>query len=260
MPKLRRAERQRHNAAVLLEALLAQLLSTAPPASPAANAPSCPADMVPVVGVHHEYVQRLCLDFAIGKCFSFLPGFIAREGRVTPVRTCMDRYEWPNEKGKVPAVMMSFVEAERLCAGVGKRLCTEFEWEAACEGPRTLPFPYGQRVDDGTCNSAKPYRPVSEAKLASRDPRVREAETRRLWQGEPSGSYPKCVSPHGVVDMVGNIEEWVRTSRPEWPFKSALKGGYWSKRWAGCRGTNDSHGPEFRFYEVGLRCCRDPQR
>ncbi|XYH93877.1 hypothetical protein ACMHYB_39410 [Sorangium sp. So ce1128] len=37
------------------------------------------------------------------------------------------------------------------------------------------------------------------------------------------------------------------------------KGGYWSKPWAGCRGTNDSHGPMFRFYEIGFRCCKDPR-
>jgi formylglycine-generating enzyme required for sulfatase activity len=243
---------------VLLEALLAQIVAApAPPAAPPPAAFACPPEMVAVDGVHHEYVQRICLHLEIGKCWSFLPGFIARESRVTRVRTCMDRYEWPNERGKQPAVMMSFVEAERLCAGAGKRLCTEFEWETACEGPETLPFPYGQRVDDAACNTAKPYRPVSEAKLASRDARVREAETRRLWQGEPSGAYPRCVSRSGAIDLVGNVEEWVQTSRPEWPFRSALKGGYWSKRWAGCRGTNDSHGPEFRFYEVGLRCCKD---
>ncbi|XYI04033.1 SUMF1/EgtB/PvdO family nonheme iron enzyme [Sorangium sp. So ce1128] len=70
----------------------------------------------------------------------------------------------------------------------------------------------------------------------SDDPAVRAAETQRLWQGEPSGSYPACVSPYGVVDLVGNVEEWVSTSRPEWPHRSSLKGGYWSKPWAGCRG------------------------
>jgi formylglycine-generating enzyme required for sulfatase activity len=242
---------------VLLEALLAQALS-AP--APTPSAPTCPPDMVPVAGVHHEYVQRICLDLFQGKCRSFLPGFMAREGRVTTVRACMDRYEWPNERGKLPEVMMSFVEAERTCAGTGKRMCTEFEWETACEGPETLPFPYGQRVDDAACNSAKPYRSVSEAKLASRDPAVRAAETKRLWQGEPTGSRPRCTSPSGAMDLVGNAEEWVATSRPEWPWRSSLKGGYWSKPWAGCRGTNDSHGPEFRFYEIGFRCCKDAPR
>ena len=240
---------------MLLEALLAQLVS----AAPAAPAPArCPADMRLVEGVHHEQVQRLCLDFRQGHCFSIVPGLVALEPRATPIRTCMDTYEWPNKKGAPPEVMDRFIDAEAKCAAIGKRLCTEFEWETACEGPDTYPWPYGFRYDPRACNSEKPWRPVSEAKLASRDARVRDAEAKRAWQGEPSGSFPACVSPSGVVDLTGNVEEWVTTSRPEWPYRSGLKGGYWSKPWSGCRGTNEGHGPQFRFYEVGFRCCKDP--
>jgi formylglycine-generating enzyme required for sulfatase activity len=153
--------------------------------------------------------------------------------------------------------MDRFVDAEAQCASVNKRLCTEFEWEMACEGPDTQPWPYGWRQTPNVCNSDKPYRPPSERKLASNDAAVREAETKRLWQGEPVGSHPQCVSPYGVMDLIGNVEEWVSTSRPEWPWRSALKGGYWSKPWTGCRGTNERHGPQFRFYEIGFRCCKD---
>ncbi len=214
--------------------------------------------MVLVTGEHHEQVHRLCLDFRQDHCFSFLPGLLAREPRVTPVLACMDTYEWPNQAGASPVVMVRFVEAKAHCASVGKRLCSEVEWEMACEGPETLPFPYGHKQVPGACNSDKPYRPVSENKLASSDPKVREAETRRAWQGEPSGARPSCASAFGVVDLTGNVEEWVTSSRPEWPYASSLKGGYWSKPWAGCRGTNERHGPQFRFYEIGFRCCKDP--
>ena len=214
--------------------------------------------MRPVAGLHYEFIQRLCLDWHQDHCFSFLSGVLAFEPRVTPIRACMDTYEWPNQAGVVPAVMDRFVDAEAKCASVGKRLCTEFEWEQACEGPATLPYPYGHKQTPGACNSDKVYRPVSEAKLASRDPAIWQAETKRAWQGEPAGAHPACVSAYGVYDLAGNAEEWVTTSRPEWPFRSGLKGGYWSKPWAGCRGTNERHGPQFRFYEVGFRCCKDP--
>ncbi len=245
---------------MLFEAFLAQLLGgAAPQNAPAADTtPACPADMRLVVGEHAEYVQRLCTDWRQQHCFAVFPGLVASEPRVTQIRTCMDTYEWPNQKGVLPVVMLRFVDAEAQCASAGKRLCTEFEWEQACEGPETRPWPYGFRYDPSACNSAKPYRPVSEAKLASSDPAVRAAETARAWQGEPSGAYPACESPYGVFDLTGNVEEWVQTSRPEWPWRSALKGGYWSKPWSGCRGTNESHGPQFRFYEVGFRCCKDP--
>jgi formylglycine-generating enzyme required for sulfatase activity len=210
-----------------------------------------------VDGTHYEYVQRLCTDFHADHCFAFLPDFVALEPRETSIHACMDEYEWPNKKGAEPIVMASFVEAEVECASAGKRLCTEFEWETACEGPDLRPFPYGFENSKETCNTDKTYMTVSEAKLASDDRALRTREARRTWQGEPSGARPGCKSPSGVFDLVGNVEEWVRTSRPEWPFPSALKGGYWSKRWAGCRGTNASHGPRFRFYEVGFRCCAD---
>ena len=211
-----------------------------------------------VEGVHHEFIQRLCTSYHADHCFAFLPGLVASEPRETPIHACMDTYEWPNRAGVVPAVMDRFVDAEAKCASAGKRLCSEFEWEQACEGPETLPYPYGYKQIPGACNSDKVYRTVSEAKLASSNAGVWEAETKRAWQGEPAGAHPACVSAYGVYDLAGNAEEWVTTSRPEWPFRSGLKGGYWSKPWAGCRGTNERHGPQFRFYEVGFRCCKDP--
>jgi formylglycine-generating enzyme required for sulfatase activity len=219
---------------------------------------SCPHDMVLVVGTHHENVQRICHDLRKTKCWGFAPGLVLLEPRSTPIATCMDRHEWPNVAGQRPEVMLKFTEAEAACAGVGKRLCSEFEWELACEGPAHLPWPYGWSQAAGRCNSDRAYRAYDPKKLESPDAAVRRREVERLWQGAPSGSFPDCASPFGVMDLVGNVEEWVTTSRPEWPHRSSLKGGFWAKPWAGCRGTNDSHAPEFRFYEIGFRCCRDP--
>ena len=60
-----------------------------------------------------------------------------------PVRTvtlegyCVDRYEWPNQKGVLPEGWLTWDEARANCEGVGKRLCTSAEWERACRGTRT---------------------------------------------------------------------------------------------------------------------------
>jgi hypothetical protein len=247
---------------LLFEALVAQALLGAPaagePPTPATvpTGAGCPEGMRRVRGTHHEQVQRVCLGVGYeNKCLAFLPGLVLLEPRATVIDVCMDTHEWPNRAGDRPAVMMRFVEAERMCADAGKRLCSEAEWELACEGPAHRPWPYGWSRRAGACNSDQPFRPYSEAKLSSADARVREAEVERLWQGEPSGNRASCVSAFGIHDLVGNVEEWVTTSRPEWPYRSGLKGGYWSKPWAGCRGTNERHGPRFRYYEIGFRCC-----
>ena len=80
----------------------------------------------------------------------------------------------------------------------------------------------------------------------------------RLWQGAPSGAFDSCVSPFGIYDMMGNVEEWV-TSRKHRKHPGALMGGFWAKPWTGCRGTNDAHEPTFTFYETGFRCCSEPK-
>ncbi|MBW2524218.1 MAG: SUMF1/EgtB/PvdO family nonheme iron enzyme [Deltaproteobacteria bacterium] len=212
-----------------------------------------------VTGAHYEQVQRVCSDYQKSHCFAFLPGLVMREPQVTPIQVCMDRYEWPNRQGVKPLVMSRFVEAETMCQRDGKRLCTEFEWELACEGAAALPFPYGFTKEPGACNVDELWRPYDSAKLQSNDEDVRDREIVRLYQGAPSGSRPRCKSPFGVYDLVGNVEEWVSTSRPQWPWRSSLKGGYWTKPWAGCRGTNERHGPRFRFYNIGFRCCAAPE-
>ncbi len=232
-----------------LETLLAYQLS----------APVCPDDTVRVTGTHWERIQRVCRKTKwSAKCLEYQPELVLLEPRATPIDVCMDRFEWPNKKGENPVVMLRFGDAEDSCRSVGKRLCSEFEWELACEGPAHWPWPYGWKQVPGTCNADKPYRAYDEAKINSSNDAVRNAEVQRLWQGEPSGSRPGCVSPFGVFDLPGNVEEWVSTSRKEWPLPSSLKGGFWSKPWAGCRGTNERHGGQFRYYEIGFRCCKDP--
>jgi hypothetical protein len=100
---------------VLLETLLAQIFAAVPAPAVAPSTAACPADMRLVEGVHHEYVQRFCTDYRQQHCYSIFPGLIALEPRVTPIRACMDTYEWPNRAGVVPVVMLRFVEAEAAC-------------------------------------------------------------------------------------------------------------------------------------------------
>jgi hypothetical protein len=55
----------------------------------------------------------------------------------------IDRLPYPNDPQKPPLVNVTREEAKRLCAERSARLCTELEWERACKGPESDPFPTG---------------------------------------------------------------------------------------------------------------------
>lgn len=181
-------------------------------------------------------------------------------------RVCIDRYEWPNIRGEKPLIAVSatpeeadldagiVMDAERLCASVGKRLCHEREWTSACLGPGGARYPFGHKVPrfspgdgSGLCNYDKRYRVVDEYKVMVRDKR----ELRRLDQSEPAGSREACVSDSGAVDMMGSVEEWVKTDDGY-----ALAGRFWAEPWS-CHSMARGHAPNWHYYESGFRCCKE---
>jgi len=175
---------------------------------------------------------------------------------------CVDRYEAPNRRGARPLVMQSAEDAVAWCEARHERLCREDEWIEACQGEEHRKYPYGDEHVDGRCNDDKPWRKVDEATLARWPAPEARAHAEALYQGVPSGSKKKCVSEDGVHDLTGNVEEWVVRTREHanpWPY--LLVGCYWAGCYGGgkptCHSTNDAHGPGFRFYETGFRCCKD---
>jgi formylglycine-generating enzyme required for sulfatase activity len=181
------------------------------------------------------------------------------EGKLRALRVCVDRYEYPNQKGVYPAVMVSFVEAQAACEAEHKRLCNESEWTLACEGNERLPYPYGYERDPSACNIDRPYG-FPDLGAFEDETRV-AAEIARLDQRVASGSMSRCRSPYGVYDMTGNVDEWVVNENPkpaEGVDVSGLKGGYFGPIRARCRPMTTAHNRWFRFYQVGFRCCSDP--
>jgi hypothetical protein len=224
------------------------------------GATACPAGMVLVDGIYCPYVGHRCTKYLYEErdvCAVYAPEVIC-EGRLEHRRYCMDRYEYPNLEGVYPVVMVDFDEAKHACSVEGKRLCTTDEWELACEGPQMWPYPYGATRDPSICNIDKPH-PEPELVLFSR-PWAISAEVDRLDQRVRSGEMPRCVSPFGVHDMTGNVDEWAYNAKgklDEKPYQSGLKGGYWGPIRARCRPMTSSHNRWFSFYQVGLRCCAD---
>ena len=234
------------------------------PATPAAPArePSaaCGSEMLLVDGIYCPYVGHRCVEWIEerrDRCRRFDEKILC-EGTKVPKRFCIDRYEYPNQAGAYPAVMTSWVEAEQACLAEGKRLCTEDEWTFACEGETRVPYPYGFERKSDACNIDRTYRDPDFSAF-SHDRLISE-EVSRLDQRVPSGSMAGCVSPFGVHDMTGNVDEWVLNEAPKTDKGedvSSLKGGYWGPIRARCRPVTSSHNRWFRFYQVGFRCCRD---
>jgi formylglycine-generating enzyme required for sulfatase activity len=194
------------------------------------------------------------------RCLEYRQPSVCLSKKRRPMRYCMDRYEWPNKQGELPALLVSWIDARKACEDAGKRLCTVDEFNFACEGEEMLPYTYGYARDPAKCSIDKEYR-KREKKLRKyarcmSDPRCK-AEIERLDQRVPAGSLPGCVSPFGVYDLNGNINEWVMRPGKKYPDRSGLKGGWWGPVRCRCRPTVGFHKEEDYGYEEGFRCCKD---
>jgi formylglycine-generating enzyme len=227
------------------------------------TAGNCPDGMLEVEGDYcsDANIEQKCLKYIDPegvfprRCAEFAPTTKCA-GKTTKKHFCIDRFEYPNKAGENPVVMKTWYEAKDACSNIGKRLCGDTEWTVACEGQDRLPYPYGYDRNAEACNIDKAHPDVNEKALGSGDPKVRDAEAKRLWQGEPSGSRASCVSPYGVFDMTGNVDEWVVNEEGK-PYKSGLKGGYWGPVRDRCRPQTTVHAEGFSFYQIGFRCCGD---
>ncbi len=103
----------------------------------------------------------------------------------------IDTFPYPNESGAIPTTNVTRDEAEQLCTGKAKRLCTELEWERACKGPDNSSYEYGETYRAASCGTG-----VSPAEAAKR----------------PSGEHALCRSAFGVADMHGGVWEWTESA------------------------------------------------
>ena len=247
----------------------------------------CPTDMLLVAGKYCPDVRQDCLEhhreFASDeakkkekrergesvspstvseRCLRYREPSECLSAERRPMRYCMDRYEWPNKKGELPALLVTWGDAAKACEAVGKRLCSEDEFNFACEGEAMLPYTYGYVRDPGKCSIDKPYR-KREHKLLKYEACMAnpacKAELERLDQRLPVGSLPACISPFGVYDLNGNINEWVVRPNQKAPNRSGLKGGWWGPVRGRCRPTVGFHKEGDYGYEEGFRCCKDAE-
>ncbi len=255
------------DAAAVVDASLVDVKRAEKDANAETQVSKCPSDMV---YVEHDYcpeVQRRCIYSEYNRpnritlCHAFEEGSTQCKAERQKLKFCIDKYEYPNREGAHPPWMVSWYDAEATCRSLGKRTCWDWEWVAACEGPDETPFPYGWRRDNTKCNIDNTWIEPRLSLAYSSDKKVANRELSRLDQSVASGAMPECVSGYGVHDLTGNLDEWVtRAGRNRTKSKwSGLKGGGWGHVRNACRPITTSHTPEFEYYFITFRCCKDPE-
>jgi hypothetical protein len=234
-----------------------QLVAERRPAAGAVPAPAggaCPDAMILVEGAFCPTPDQPCLNwmddpvkYPYARCAEFAQPSTCKGERVR-LRFCIDRHEAAEATG-MPIADTSWTNASAACKAQGKRLCQEREWLFACEGEEMRPYPYGYVRNPALCNFEKDNL-VVKGELAD--------------QRQPVTANPECLSPFGVQNMVGNIDEWVVLDKPHYSganggrkMVSGLKGGWWGPLRNRCRPTTVDHDEYFHELQTGYRCCAD---
>ncbi len=217
----------------------------------AASAVACPEGMAPVEGDFCPRVEQRCLRWLDppGKFHEYRCAEYAQPARCTATRVhkrfCIDRRERSDAETGLPLNVQSWTDAKRACEAGGARVCMDSEWTFACEGEEMRPYPYGWSRAADKCNADR------------RDLLVPGHPGRLRDERAPAGAHPECASPFGVLDMAGNVAEWVSVDGFAPGSLVVQKGNWWQPGKHACRDAQAGHDRFYKGTETGFRCCAE---
>jgi hypothetical protein len=167
--------------------------------------------------------------------------------------------------GVVPQGYISQLQASQACFNAGKRLCTEEEFHTACAGASGDDwYPYGGQTHlPGYCNEGKGSMvavlygsdPSQWSYADFNDPRLNQIDGGLA----STGSFPRCTSPYGISDCVGNLHEW-GADPADAKGRGRFRGGFYGDAEVnghGCLYVTSAHELAYHDYSTGFRCCAD---
>jgi serine/threonine protein kinase/formylglycine-generating enzyme required for sulfatase activity len=150
-----------------------------------------------------------------------------------------------------PVTNIDFSEARDYCQFLGLDLPSGDQWEKAARGGLFLDR--AAEVENPFPERSQPWGPEPwTSERANLDP-VSDG-----FEGvAPVGSFPAGASPYGLVDMAGNVHEWVTDHGPQGGRHRSVRGGGWEVVPAAQHHYlqyGNARDERYRDFAVGLRC------